>query len=81
MMGSPSQRDFEGMVHHNLIKKCPIDNKVSLMCLKYFGQNWQKCEGRLCKKPNKGNDWLCGRSNGNKKETKHDYFDWRCYFC
>ena len=50
MMGSPSQRDFEGMVHHNLIKNCPIDHKDVTNVYKIFGLDLVGGRGKMVRK-------------------------------
>ena len=50
LMRSPSQRDFEGMVHHNLIKNCLVDqNDVTNVC-KIFGPELAGVRGKTMQK-------------------------------
>ena len=50
MMGSPSQRDFEGMVHHNLIKNCPVDQKDVTNAYNIFFARTGRSEREDCEK-------------------------------
>ena len=52
MMGSPFWIDFEGMVHHNLLKNFPVDQKDVTNMNKIFGPDLAGVRGNtVWKKP------------------------------
>jgi hypothetical protein len=52
MIASPSERDFQGLVHLNLLKDCPITNADIIHTHKIFGPNLANIRGKtVCRKP------------------------------
>ena len=50
MIGSPPQKDFEGMVHHNLIKDCPVSHRDVTNAKKIFGLGLAVVRGKIVRK-------------------------------
>ena len=46
MLGHPSQRNFEEMVHHNLISNCPVSKNDVTNAYKIFGPDLAGIQGR-----------------------------------
>ncbi len=52
MIASPSERNFQGLVHLNLLKDCPITNADIVHAHKIFGPDLANIRGKtICPKP------------------------------
>jgi hypothetical protein len=52
MVATPSERDFQGMVHHNLLKDCPVTNEDIHNAHATFGPDLARIRGKMvCRKP------------------------------